>query len=138
LKDGITSGCKYWSFKILEKGVNRNIMIGMSDSSLNLAQDVYPGQVNGCALYLYSGHIYHSRTSVASSNVDLVKTATVIGVLLNMCQNTVTFYANGKPVGTIGADTKVLKAGCEYFPVISLYELEQCVEVMDLVPPKAT
>jgi SPRY domain len=138
LMDGITSGCKYWSFKIINRGsIGDDMMIGVSDSSINLTQSIYPGQsaAPGCSLYLHNGHFYHSGTSVASANVALVKTATVIGVLLNMNDKTVTFFADGKHVGSVGADTNVLTRS-EYFPVIALRELGQSVEVMDLAQPK--
>jgi SPRY domain len=141
VSNGITSGSKYWSFKILDEATNRRIKIGVSTyypcpPALNLALGVYPGHPSapgGCSLNLSDGHFYCNNTNSTAVNYHRVQKATVFGVLLNMDHKTVTFYADGKRVG-VGAGSNVL-TGQEYFPVIALLELGHCVEVMDLVQP---
>jgi SPRY domain len=135
LKNGITSGRKYWSFKIIHKG--NDTMIGVCDSSLNLAQiSTYPGAsgVSGCSLNLTDGYLSYCNKYVACTNASRAKGAAVIGVLVDMNHKTVTFYADGERVGTVEAGSNVLMSGREYFPVVSLYSHGSCVEVMDLVP----
>jgi SPRY domain len=132
LKNGISSGCKFWSFRIINRGSSANIMIGVLDSTIDVTKITYPGHADGtgCSIYLLNGSFYCNGTQTAvSMDVSRVQKATVIGVLLNMSHKTVTFYADGDGVGTV--DARVLK-GHEWFPVVSLFRQGQCVEVMDL------
>jgi SPRY domain len=135
--DGITSGCKYWSFKIINRATG-HITIGISDSTFDVSgHRAFPGYRGavGCSLGLCNVYIHHRNTSSKTGDAFRVKNATVVGVLVDMNCKTVSFYADGEPVGTVGADASGLTSGKEYFPVLSLLADGQCVEVMDTVPP---
>lgn len=135
--EGFSCGKIFTAFRVLDKAVHANIMIGVSDgqaSGLLTSGSYYPGYSadKGVSLYGQDGHRYYSNTN-ASMPDGTFGTGDEIGVLLNMEHNTVTFYKNGKRLGT-AAGRDVLTAK-KYFFAVSLFELGH--SVLCLAPPGA-
>ena len=134
--EGFEQGVHYWSFKIIDRATNGYIMIGVSDGLVSCTTSDYPGCVSGShdvALYLANGHRYFSATNGAMPQVDLIKRATHVGVLLNMKNKTCSFFADGILLG-MGAGSDILTSK-KYFPLVTVYELGQTICSDVLVNP---
>eukprot|EP00759_Apiculatamorpha_spiralis_P018122 PhF_6_TR24446/c0_g1_i1/m.33804 len=121
------TGSHFWSFEIIDRGVNPDIMIGISDGTTQCVPNTYAGKgsCNGCSLSILYGYFYRCNTSYASPLASQTKTASHIGVLLNTDHKTVSFFVDGLLVG-MGCGSDVMTSGV-YFPVVSVSELGHCV-----------
>ena len=124
------SGSHYMQFKVLNRGPNGYIMIGISDGTSLCTTSFFPGYSNcpGCSLYLANGHRYYGNTNAALASGAV--TATTIGMLYNSDHKTLSFFADGALLG-MAAGVDVLKAAT-YYPVVSLYELGHEVAIDDI------
>lgn len=101
------------------------IMIGIVTDAFDVTADTYPGNTaDSYGFYVHNGYKYGSGNGVVFVN-DTPQNGDVIGVLLDLETRTLTYFKNGKILGTafglLPADGHTIK----YYPAVGCHQLGQ-------------
>jgi len=118
----------YWEFRVVCIGTRAVMMIGVAPGT-DLGS--YAGHNNsnyrGASLYLYHGHIYKDgQNSDYGLQPKQIKTGTYVGLLLDTYANTVKFSINGEFGNVVQLDGP----HDGYYVAVSLYDGEECIEIL--------
>ena len=132
-RDGWSSGRHFFAFNIIDCGAGNRIMIGVSDGTRSSTYQLghYPGLMPDGVSYGSDGYKYSldansfcgrywPRNSALFGSA--YQSQAEVGVLLDMEFHTVTFYNNGRRVGT-AAGSNIILGESVYYPAVSLYAL---------------
>ncbi|CAF1129891.1 unnamed protein product, partial [Didymodactylos carnosus] len=133
LNSGWTEGIHYWSMRIVDRGPNGHIMTGVVNDQFDMGQATYPGEnTNGYGLYLHNMNKYNGGGAAFSS--DSASNGDVIGTLLDLEARTVTYFKNGRILGT--AFGMIPQGKQKYYPAVGMYELGNWVSVIRTINGK--
>ena len=122
------SGSYYIRFRILNRGPNAQLTIGISDGMTSCTEESWPGKTcSGCSLRVHDGHRSYSGTSALYAAE--ATTARDIAMLYNSDRKMPSFVVDGVHKGVV-AGPDILKADT-YYPVVTLTHNDQRVEIID-------
>ncbi|CAF3852566.1 unnamed protein product, partial [Rotaria sp. Silwood1] len=124
---GWSDGIHYWSVRINDRGAVGYLMIGVVTDAFDVSAISYPGKtVDSFGFHIFNGQKYNGSNGVAFTS-DLPKNGDVIGVLLDLEARTLTYFKNGKIVGTAYGLLPANGTNIKYYPAVACYELGQWI-----------
>jgi hypothetical protein len=127
---GWTQGVHYWSIRVADRGPNGHVIIGIVSSAFDTSVLQYPGQTSDSyGFQLYHGH-RHNNAQATAFTTDLPKKGDVIGVLLDLDAQTLTYFKNGQILGTAFSQILLQSTNIKYHPAVGFYELGQWVSLI--------
>lgn len=93
------TGIHYFTVKIEQTKIPSNLMIGVADTSLHRKNDTYLSHgPRGWGYYSYDGSSYHKF--YGKNYGEIYGSGDTVGVLLDLDKGELSFYLNGKSLGT--------------------------------------
>jgi len=130
MNTGWTEGVHYWSIRIIDRGSAGHVMIGIVQPTFNISLLHYPGKTSDSyGFYLINGNKYNNGIATAFTT-DLPQNNDVIGVLLDLEARTLTYFKNGKILGTAFGLLPDQGTNAKYYPAVGFYELGQWVSLI--------
>jgi hypothetical protein len=127
---GWTEGVHYWSIRVADRGPTGYLIIGIVSSAFDTSVLQYSGQTSDSyGFQLYSGHRHNNAKSTVLTT-DLPKNGDVIGVLLDLDAQTLTYFKNGQILGTVFGQIPVRSTDIKYHPAVACYELGSWVSLI--------
>ncbi len=127
---GWTQGVHYWSIRVADKGPNGHVMVGIVSSAFDTSVLQNIGQKSDSyGFYLYNGHRVNNAQSTVFTT-DLPKNGDVIGVLLDLDAQTLTYFKNGQILGTAFGQIPLQSTNIKYHPAVAFYELGQWISLV--------
>lgn len=119
---GWTHGVHYWSMRIIDRESLGYITIGIVSKAFDVSLSQYVGQTSSSyGICLADGKKYFNNTATEFiSTANLPKNDDVIGILLDLDAQTLTYFKNGKLLGTAFGQ---IPLSTKYYPAVSFYQL---------------
>ncbi len=130
---GWTDGIHYWSIKIVERGEEGQMFIGIFTEEHDMSAATYIGETeHGYGYKIINNSKYHSGISSTMGTYIQIISGDTIGVLLDLEVQTIIYFKNGFMMGTAFGELSVQNA-TKYYPAMSFYEKDQWISLIDAV-----
>ena len=130
MNTGWTQGIHYWSMRVNDRSPDGTIMIGIVTQNFDTGSATYPGQTpDSYSVYCNNGQKHNAGKPILFTT-NLPADGDVIGVLLDLDAQTLTYFKNGQILGTAFGQIPVHSTTIKYFPAIGCSKLGQWVSLI--------
>jgi len=121
-------GKVFWQARINDAALNGNIMFGIVSDDFNIcSESSFPGKTKDSFGY-YAGNGLKFNSGYGHTFSTTATNGDIIGTLINLSTQTITFFKNGLILGTAFNSIPQNKP---LYPCVSLYELGHSVSMCD-------
>ncbi|UJR13154.1 hypothetical protein I4U23_000178 [Adineta vaga] len=130
---GWSSGIHYWSFRLVDLGAS-SLVLGVVTDEFDISAETYPGSSsNNYGLYTSNGSKYTNGGSFQFAPDNLYQNNDEAGILLDLEARTITFFKNGRMMGTAFSNIAPGSNMTKYYPAVGLYHLGHWINIIKTI-----